>query len=109
MTLGSSRREGGAEMPDLVIHVGRIFDRLRNFIAEEPSITLPQIMQLLFYHRLTQPQALGERSIRYLPAFRREMNAQRFEKPQPALGFTLFTQTPQGLFDDRRGPTQIKK
>jgi hypothetical protein len=109
MTLGSSGREGCAEMPDLVIYVSRIFDRLRDFIAQEPSITLPQIMQLFFYHRLRQPQALGERSIRYLPAFRREMNAQSFKKPQPSLGFTFFTQTPQGLFDDRRGPTQIKK
>ena len=96
-------------MPNLVVHVARIFDRVRDLLTQEPAITLPQIVQLFFYHRLRQPKAFGERGIRYLVAFRSEMNAQRFKKPKPPLGFALFTQTAQSLFDYRRSPTQVKK
>ncbi len=38
-------------MPDLVIHIGRILNRVSYFIAQEPPITLTQIVQLFFYDR----------------------------------------------------------
>jgi hypothetical protein len=31
-------------VPDLVIHIGRVLDGVRNFIAQEPPITLAQIV-----------------------------------------------------------------
>ena len=42
-------------MSDLVIYVSRIFDSVSNFIAQEPSITLTQIVQLLFHDCLFNP------------------------------------------------------
>jgi hypothetical protein len=31
-------------MPDLVVHIGRVLDRMSNFLAQEPPITLAQVM-----------------------------------------------------------------
>jgi hypothetical protein len=31
-------------MSDLIIHIGRILDRVSNLVAQEPPITLSQIM-----------------------------------------------------------------
>ncbi len=33
-------------MPDLVVHIGRIFDRARDFNAQKPAKTFSQIGQL---------------------------------------------------------------
>jgi hypothetical protein len=40
-------------MTDLVIHIGGVRDRVSNFIAQEPPVTLTQIMQLLFHYCLS--------------------------------------------------------
>ena len=41
-----------AQMTDLVIHIRRVRDRMSDFIAQEPSVTLTQIVQLLFHYCL---------------------------------------------------------
>src|SRR6266487_1292088 len=33
-----------AQVSDFVIHIGRVLDRVSNFLAQEPAITLAQIM-----------------------------------------------------------------
>src|SRR5439155_16957293 len=53
--------EGCTEMPDLVFHVGRVGERVRDFIAQQRSVTLPHIVQLFFYRALANPQ--GSRKI----------------------------------------------
>lgn len=62
-------------MPELVVYVGRFVDCMRDFIAQEPAITLPQVIQLFFYHRLCYSQAGRETGIRYLGVFSGEMTA----------------------------------
>src|SRR6185295_11656675 len=52
----SARGQRRAEMPNFVFHVARIFDGLRNFLADEPAITPPQIVKLLFNCRLCYRQ-----------------------------------------------------
>jgi hypothetical protein len=39
-------------MADLVIYVSWILDRVSDLIAQEPAITLAQIVQLFFHHCL---------------------------------------------------------
>src|SRR5262249_51766956 len=57
---GCERR---AKITNLVINVGRVFDGLRDFSAQETSVTLTHVMELLFYRRLGDSQLRGEFSI----------------------------------------------
>jgi hypothetical protein len=41
-----------AQMTDLVIHIRGVRNGMSDFIAQEPSVTLTQIMQLLFHYCL---------------------------------------------------------
>jgi hypothetical protein len=42
----------GTEMANLIVNVSQILHSVRDFIAQEPPVTLPQIVQLFFYHGL---------------------------------------------------------
>lgn len=39
-------------MADFVVNIGWILHRLGDFIAQEPAESLPEIVELFFYHRL---------------------------------------------------------
>ena len=43
-------------MPDLVFDLGGIGDCVRNFIAQQRSVTLPQIVQLFYNRALSNSQ-----------------------------------------------------
>jgi hypothetical protein len=66
-------------MANLVVNIREVFHSVRDFIAQEPPVTLPQIVELLFYHCLCDSQSSREIGIRYLAASRGEMSAQCFE------------------------------
>src|SRR5438128_2129437 len=95
-------------MSDLIIHIGPVFDRVSHFIAQEPPITLAQIVQLFFYDRLRNAQSDGEVRIRDIGVLGREMIAQSLKKPKTSFTFTFFTQTPERLVHNRRRPAKIE-
>ena len=47
-------------MSDLVIYISWILDRMSHFLAQEPPITLAQIMQLFFHDRFCDAQGRAE-------------------------------------------------
>ena len=96
-------------MANLVVDVRHVFHSVRDFIAQEPPVTLPQIVELLFYHCLCDSQSSREIGIRYLPTSRGKMSAQRFEQPEPAFAFAFLAKTLKGVFYNCYRPTEIKK
>ena len=95
-------------MPDFVVHLSRIVYGVSNFIAQNPAVTLPQIVQLFFYRRFCDTQGSSEIGIRNVGALRGQLSAQGLEKPQSSLAFAFLPQTPQGMVHDRRRPAQIE-
>ena|SRR6266699_6863771 len=96
-------------MPNFAFHVARVFDGLRDFFADEPAITAPQIVKLFFYHRLLYPQYPRKIVIRNICAIRGEMNTQRLKQSEPPSALTFFAQTPKRLFDNCHSPAQIEQ
>jgi hypothetical protein len=94
---------------DLVIHIGRVLDRVSNLFTQEPPITLAQIMQLFFHDRLCNAQGGGELGIRDIGVLCREMIAQSLKKPQTSFTFTLLSQTPERLLHYRHRPAKVEK
>jgi hypothetical protein len=96
-------------MANLVVNIRQVVHSVRDFIAQEPPVTLPQIVELLFYHCLCNSQSSREIGIRYLAASRGKVSAQRFEQPEPAFAFAFLAETLQGVFYNCCRPTEIKK
>jgi hypothetical protein len=96
-------------MANLVVDVREVFHSVRDFIAQEPPVTLPQIVELLFYHCLCDSQSSREVGVRYITASRGKMSAQRFEQSEPAFAFAFLAKTLQGVFYNCYRPTEIKK
>src|SRR5438552_685633 len=96
-------------MPNFAVHVARVFDSLRDFLADEPAITTPQIVKLFFYRRLCYPQGRSQIVIRNICAVRGKIDAQRLKQSETPSAFAFLTQTPKRLFDYCRGPTQIEQ
>src|SRR5436305_2472059 len=96
-------------MANLVVNVCHVFNSMRDFIAQKPPVTFPQIVELLFYHCLCDSQSSRETGICYLPTSRGKMNAQCFEQPEPAFAFAFLAETLQGVFYNCYRPTEIKK
>src|SRR3989442_898033 len=97
----------GVLLPRAINHshtTGPVFDRVSHFIAQEPPITLAQIVQLFFYDRLRNAQSDGEVRIRDIGVLGREIIAQSLKKPKTSFTFTFFTQTPERLVHNRRRP-----
>src|SRR5947207_8088467 len=76
LSAGGQRR---AEMPNFVFYVAWIFDGLRDFLADEPAITPPQIVKLFFNRRLCYRQGSSQILIRNICAVRGKIKAQRLE------------------------------
>ena len=53
----SSRGKRRAEIPNFIFHVIWTFNSLRDFLVDEPAITAPQIVELLFYRWLCYSQS----------------------------------------------------
>jgi hypothetical protein len=96
-------------MANLVVNIRQVFHSVRDFVAQEPPVTLPQIVELLFYHCLCDSQSSREIGIRYLAASRGKMRAQRFEQPEPAFAFAFLAETLQGVFYNGYRPAEIEK
>src|SRR6266487_943120 len=96
-------------MSDLVIHIGWVLDCVSDFLAQEPPITLAQIMQLFFYDRLPNAQRGGKFGIGDIGVLCRKLIAQSLKKPKTSFPFTLLSQTPKRLFHNCRGPTKIEQ
>lgn len=75
----SARCQRRAEMSNFVFYVARIFDGLRDFLADEPAITTPQIVKLLFDCRLCYPQGSSQILIRNICALRGKIKTQRLK------------------------------
>src|SRR6266705_6784112 len=105
----SARGQRRAQMPNFVFYIARIFDGLRDFLADEPAITTPQIVKLFFYRRLLYPQYPRKIVIRNICALRGEMNTQRLKQSEPPFASAFFTEMPKRLFDDCRSPAQIEQ
>ena len=60
----SARGQRRAQMPNFVFYIARVFDGLRDFLADEPAITTPQIVKLFFYRRLCYPKSRSQTLIR---------------------------------------------
>src|ERR1041385_4224518 len=96
-------------MPNLIIHIGRVFDRVRNFLTQKPPITLAKIVQLFFYDCIWNAEARGKLSVRDVTVFGYEIIAQSFKEPQTSFTFTLLSQTSKRLLHDRCSPAKIEK
>ena len=75
----SARGECRAQMPNFVFYIARIFDGLRDFFADEPAITTPQIVKLFFNRRLCYRQGSSQILIRNIRALRGKIKAQRLK------------------------------
>src|SRR4029077_360840 len=97
------------EVANLVVNVRHVFHSVRDFIAQEPPVTLPQIVELLLYHCLGDSQSSPQIGIRQIAASRGKVSAQYFEQPEPAFAFAFLAETLQSVFHDCRRPTEIKQ
>src|SRR6266567_4300890 len=105
----SARGQRRTQMPNFVFYVARIFDGLRDFLADEPAITTPQIVKLFFNRGLCYRQGSSQILIRNICAIRSKIKAQRLKQSEPASALAFLAQTPKRLFDYRRSPTQIEQ
>src|SRR6266581_4668533 len=96
-------------MPNFAFHVARVLDGLRDFLADEPAITTPQIVKLFFYRRLLYPQRRSKILIRNICPIRGEMNTQRLKQSEPPFAGAFLTEMPKRLFDNCRSPAQIEQ
>jgi hypothetical protein len=96
-------------MANFVVNIRHVFHSGRDFIAQEPPVTFPQIVELLFYHGLCDSQSSCEIGVCYLAASRGKMSAQRFEQSEPAFAFAFLAETLQGVLYNGYRPTEIKK
>src|SRR6476646_9462745 len=96
-------------MSNFVFYIARIFDGLRDFLANEPAITTPQIVKLFFYCRLSYPKSRSQTLIRNICAVRGKIKAQRRKQSEPAVALTFLAQTPKRLFDYCSSPAQIEQ
>src|SRR6266498_2189321 len=96
-------------MPNFVFYVVRIFDGLRDFLADEPAITTPQVVKLLFNCRLCYRQGSSQILIRNICAICGKIKAQRLKQSEPFSALAFLTQTPKRLFDYCRSPTQVEQ
>jgi hypothetical protein len=74
-----ARCQRRAQMPNFVFYIARIFDGLRDFLADEPAITTPQIVKLFFNRGLCYRQGSSQILIRNICAVRGKIKAQRFK------------------------------
>src|SRR5437660_2095501 len=105
----SARGQRRAQMPNFVFYIARIFDGLRDFLADEPAITPPQIVKLLFNRRLCYRQGSSQILIRNICAIRSKIKAQRLKQSEPTSALAFLAQTSERLFDYRRSPPQIEQ
>src|SRR6266513_4830159 len=105
----SARGQHRAQMPNFVFHIVRIFDSLRDFLADEPAITTPQIVKLFFNRRLCYRQGSSQILIRNICAIRGKIKAQRLKQSEPAVALAFLAQTTERLFAYCRSPTQIEQ
>src|SRR5947208_7257312 len=78
----SPRCQRRAQMPNFVFYIARIFDGLRDFLADEPAITPPQIVKLFFSCRLCYRLACSQILIRNIGAIRRKIKAQGLKQSE---------------------------
>ena len=105
----SARCQRRAQMPNFVFYIARIFDGLRDFLADEPAITPPQIVKLFFNRGLCYRQGSSQILIRNICAIRGKIKAQRLKQSEPTSALAFLAQTPERLFDYCRSPTQIEQ
>src|SRR6266550_5636208 len=105
----SARCQRRAQMPNFVFYIARIFDGLRDFLADEPAITPPQIVKLFFKRGLCYRQGSSQILIRNICAIRGKIKAQRLKQSEPTSALAFLAQTPERLFDYCRSPTQIEQ
>src|SRR5881392_3926169 len=105
----SARCQRRTQMPNFVFYIARIFDGLRDFLADEPAITTPQIVKLFFNCRLCYRQGSSQILIRNICAIRSKIKAQRLKQSEPTSALAFLAQTSERLFDYRRSPTQIEQ
>src|SRR5438046_8472148 len=72
----SARGERRVGMPNFVFYIARIFDGLRDFLADEPAITTPQIVKVSLNRRVCYRQGLSPTLIRNIFADRSSIMAQ---------------------------------
>ena len=89
-------------MPDLVFDISCVLDRVRHLIAQQPSVTLPHVVQLFLHRGFSYAQGGCKIRIRHIGPFRREVAAERVEKPEPSIAFTFLAQAPQRSVHARR-------
>ena len=75
----SARGQRRAQVSDFVFYVARVFDSLRDFFANEPAITTPQIVKLFLYCRLCYPKSRSQTLIGNIRAVRGKIKAQRLK------------------------------
>src|SRR5213078_1846949 len=75
----SARGQRRAQMSNFVFYIARVFDGLRDFLANEPAITPPQIVKLFFYCRLCDRKSRSQTLIRNICAVGAKIRAQRLE------------------------------
>src|SRR6266513_293274 len=75
----SPRSQRRAQMPNFVFYIARIFDGLRDFLADEQAITTPQIVKLVLYCRLCYSKSRSQTLIRNICAVRGKIKAQRLK------------------------------
>src|SRR6476646_249313 len=75
----SARGQSCAQMSNFVFYIARVLDSLRDFLADEPAITTPQIVKLFFYCRLCYPESRSQTLIRNICAVRSKIKAQRLK------------------------------
>src|SRR5947207_8329992 len=105
----SARGQRRTQMPNFVFYIARLFDGLRDFLADEPAITTPQIVKLFFNCRFCYRQGSSQILIRNICAIRSKIKAQRLKQSEPTSALAFLAQTSERLFDYRRSPPQIEQ
>ncbi len=75
----SARGQRRAQMPNFVFYIARIFNGLRDFLADEPAIATPQIVKLFFNSGFCYRQGSSQILIGNICALRGEIKAQRLK------------------------------
>src|SRR5436190_24194164 len=103
-----SPAQDGEQMPHLIFHFFGALDGLRDLVAQQATIALPEPMDCHGDRAFAHSQTSGDFRLPRLARFPHNQRLQMLEELAFAVGFQLPAQPGQDLFQHRQRPTPLE-
>src|SRR5205814_10357582 len=100
--------ERATEVASFVMHLGRVFYRLTDLVAQQNAIALPHAVDQFFYEAFGNMKFRRQRGIREIVPLRAQVRTQHFEDSSAPFALAFFTKPAKCALYHRRRPTRIE-